>query len=775
MFDNNQNGTESQGFESQNNGFYGDSGVENVTKKAGKGKKAAIISGVTAAVVVGGGATAYACSDFVKNQVKLRTMKAENYYAWVCEENAETFAKSVSESYKKGLEDYGKGSSASVYVGYDVSDDVKELFLTEVLGEDYKSETDDESQVLIDVVNNIESLKVGADIQQKKLLGSYNAYAQLNGDNILSIEAVQDMENFDFFLRIPELTEKWLGAELGESLNDEISDELGFYGSNTDYVELYKDILENPEKFLSPEDIETEVKRYVNVWNETVSDVELEKSEEIDICDISVKYTVAEVEINEKLADKLAVNMLKELKNDEIVKKIVTDKLEVMDKSEYKDSIQELIDDLKDEMDDKDYDNDDEITLRTYIDSMGVIRGFEVEAEDEFTVFAAVGKDGDEVRGEVYAKQGKEKSFSAELTATVSDKKFDGQIDIDIPHTEYDDDWNPETTFETYTLSFKDYEVVNEDKGYFNADVSIIIPDIDPIDLEFKSSGKEQEIAYAVKFDGKDYGKVTLGFSSEESAKVEKPDSSNAVMIDLENADDFDITTYVTEDDIKNWALDVCKKLGFSDDMLDELADAFTEGFMDEINGSGSGYDWDDDDDYDWDDDDWDWDDDDDDDDDDYSYSYDTYDGVKAADDEAYIRIDDKGYLYYMGYEDDALAGNAKNAKITGDGEYTVSVTTESELFKNRYADEKTDGIYLLEIRANSVEGIGDAEVTVKSIKIDGKDVEIKQQPVSNYSYGNYFDIELYYDGYEEDAVFDAASVGEWKTIEVTFEVKGLK
>lgn len=770
MFDNNQNGTESQGFESQNSS-YSDSGVENVTKKAGKGKKAAIISGVTAAVVVGGGATAYACSDFVKNQVKLRTMKAENYYAWVCEENAENLAKSVSEGYKKGLEDYGKGSNASVYVGYDVSDDAKELFLTEVLGEDYKSVADDESQVLIDMVDNIESLKVGAEVQQKKLLGSYNAYAQLNGDNIISLEAVQDMENFDFFLRIPELTEKWLGFELGESLNDEISDELGLYGSNTVFVELYKDILEDPEKFLSPEDIETEVKRYVNVWNETVNDVELEKSEEVDICDITVKYTVAEVEINEKLADKLAVNMLKELKNDEIVKKIVTDKLEVMDKSEYKDSIQELIDDLKDEMEDKDYDNDDEITFKTYIDSKGVIRGFEVEADDEFTVFAVVGKDGDDVRGEVYAKEGKEKAFSAELTATESGKKYTGQIDVDVPHTEYDDDWNPKTTFETYTLSFKDYEVVNEDKGYFNADVSIIIPDIDPIDLEFKSSGKEQEISYAVSFDGKDYGKVTLGFSADENAKVENPDKSNAVMVDIENADDFDITTYVTEDDIKNWALDVCKKLGFSDDMLDELADAFTEGFMRELEDNGSDYDWDDDD-YDWDDDDYDWDDDDD---DDYSYDYDTYDGVEAADDEAYIRIDDKGYFYYMGYDDDSLAGNAKNAKITGDGEYTVSVTTDSELYKNRYSDEKPNGIDVLEIRAYEVEGIGDAEVTIKSVKVDGKEMEIKQQPVSNYSYGDYLDIELYYNGYDEDAVFDAASVGEWNTIEVTFEVKGLK
>ena len=49
------------------------SGVENVTHKGGK-KAAAVAAGVIIAAGAGGGA-AYACSDYVKNQVKLLVCK----------------------------------------------------------------------------------------------------------------------------------------------------------------------------------------------------------------------------------------------------------------------------------------------------------------------------------------------------------------------------------------------------------------------------------------------------------------------------------------------------------------------------------------------------------------------------------------------------------------------------------------------------------------------------------------------------------------------------
>lgn len=82
MFNNDQNNYENQSLNEE----FSVSGVEPVTKKS-KGKKAAMIGGISAAVIVGGGAAAYGVSDTVKNQVKLRVSSPEKYYAWVTENN----------------------------------------------------------------------------------------------------------------------------------------------------------------------------------------------------------------------------------------------------------------------------------------------------------------------------------------------------------------------------------------------------------------------------------------------------------------------------------------------------------------------------------------------------------------------------------------------------------------------------------------------------------------------------------------------------------------
>lgn len=83
-------------------------------------------------------------------------------------------------------------------------------------------------------------------------------------------------------------------------------------------------------------------------------------------------------------------------------------------------------------------------------------------------------------------------------------------------------------------------------------------------------------------------------------------------------------------------------------------------------------------------------------------------------------------------------------------------------------------GFHNIEIKASGIEGAENSVLTVKSIKINGKEQEIKQQPVSIYNYEDSIDVELFYEGYEEDAVLDVSSIDEWTDFEVTFELSGL-
>ena len=594
MFKNDQN----NGFDnSQFDAAMSASGVENVTKKS-KGKKAALIGGISAAVVVGGSAAAYGLSDTVKNQVKLRMSKPEKYYAWVTEKNSESLGEILSENYKKRLDNYKKGADIDFSVYYEANDNVKDMIIDEMFGD----ADSDGTQKISDVIKNINKISVSGNVKSKSGKVNSNFGIDLDDDRIVSLDAVMDTDAMDYFFRVPELKEKWIGTELS-SVEDMIGSES---------VNMFRDIMKDPASFLSPEELEEEVNKYAGVWSSFVSDVQLEKKEEIDICDISVNYTVATVELNDKDLDKLELEFLKELKKDDIIRGIVVDKLKVVDDEDYEDDIQSEIDDVKEDLDENDYDKDTVIAIDTYIDATGTIRGLGIDVDDEQT-YMVIGKDGDSIRGEIKVTDDEgEVPLSVKLTAEENGKKYSGDITINYTEYSYKDDEDVENEA---VVKYDDFEIVNEEKCYVNGTVAINIPETDPIDIVLSSDGKEQDVNFTIRADGEDYGNIGIKYSVNYGVDVDIPDKSDAVMVDVEELNDFDFDDYVTSDEISEFIKSRLEKIGFDKEMAERVA----ESVEDDIYGSGSGSSWDDDDfdfdddeDFDWDDDeDFDWDDDD--------------------------------------------------------------------------------------------------------------------------------------------------------------------
>lgn len=592
MFKNDQN----NGFDnSQFDAAMSASGVENVTKKS-KGKKAALIGGISAAVVVGGSAAAYGLSDTVKNQVKLRMSKPEKYYAWVTEKNSESLGEILSENYKKRLDNYKKGADVDFSVYYEANDNVKDMIIDEMFGD----ADSDETKKISDVIKNINKISVSGNVKSKSGKVNSNFGIDLDDDRIVSLDAVMDTDAMDYFFRVPELKEKWIGTELS-SVEDMIGSES---------VNMFRDIMKDPASFLSPEELEEEVNKYAGVWSSFVSDVQLEKKEEIDICDISVNYTVATVELNDKDLDKLELEFLKELKKDDIIRGIVVDKLKVVDDEDYEDDIQSEIDDVKEDLDENDYDKDTVIAIDTYIDATGTIRGLGIDVDDEQT-YMVIGKDGDSIRGEIKVTDDEgEVPLSVKLTAEENGKKYSGDITINYTEYSYKDDEDVESEA---VVKFDDFEIVNEEKCYVNGTVAINIPETDPIDIVLSSDGKEQDVNFTIRADGEDYGNIGIKYSVNYGVDVDIPDKSDAVMVDVEELNDFDFDDYVTSDEISEFIKSRLEKIGFDKEMAERVA----ESVEDDIYGSGSGSSWDDDDfdfdddeDFDWDDDeDFDWDD----------------------------------------------------------------------------------------------------------------------------------------------------------------------
>ena len=555
------------------------SGVETITKKK-RGKKIAIISGISVAALAGGGVLAYNLSPLVKNQVKLRTSSPKKYYAWVNEENADELAKSIADSYSKTLDKYENGITEKFALEYTVSDEAKDAFLTEVLGSDYKDEVDEDTQQLLDIVNNIEQLKIGIDGSTKKSLMALNLYGELNNEELISLDFAGDFDQMALFARIPQLSEQYLGFSFGEILEEEEIDEKAF--------DIIKDVMDDPASYLSPSELEKEINRYVGVWNKSVSKVKIEKKEEIGIGDIDVKYTVATVKIDEKTGEKIRENFMEALKNDEIIKEIVVEKLGIVDEEEYEKTFEEDEEEDIDIDEDEDFDLDEEdeddkdekeqiVSFSTYIDAKGVIRGFSMSdnSDEKNDIRFIIGKDGNDVRGEFVAITEGNEQFSAILTADESKGSYDGSIDITVHDYDYDfnddDEWvvsDDKTT--NISVEFEDFKIVDEEKCYVEGDITLVIPDTDPIELNLESDGKSQTINYNIVIDDTDFGTISLITSTEDGFEADIPSMDEAFEID-ENFENDDIFSYVSEDDLVNFLTELCEKIGLPEELFTEV------------------------------------------------------------------------------------------------------------------------------------------------------------------------------------------------------------
>lgn len=731
------------------------SGVE-VVKKSKTGLIVgglAVLTAGAVAVVAGGGIAAYCLSDFVKNQVKLRVSSPESYYAWVYEKNADAAAKQISTAYAKSLDKIEAGQKTSLSLRYDLTDEARDFFIDEF---DLDRNSRDEER---GVVENLKNITIGADGSSKDSLVSGKGYIDWNDDRLVTADLAIDNSTMDYFVRIPELTDKWLAVE-AEKLIEENS-----YGdSEQEVIDAYKKAAQDPRSVISPEEIEELADRYIKVWNESVGDVKLEKKQTVTINDIDMNYTVVSVELTQQKFIEIGEKMLNTAKDDELLKEIVVDRLHQMDADEYAEAIDDAIENIKDDT----VDTETVLTLDTYIDAKGVIRGFGATTNNENEEFLAViGKKDSKVRGTCYLYDGSEEpEFTATLTAEESNKKYSGTLDFVI-----DED-------ESWSLDFNDFEIVDEDYGYFNATTVLNIKDYDDefsIPLDFSTDGHKQAVAGDIVIDGTNYGTLTLALGLETGAEPTLPSKDGACLITSENTDEF-WRDYVTQDEMEKFLTDLFKKLGINDKNASDYAADCAEDMY---------YDWDsyyddyDDDDFDWDDDD---DDDDDDEDwDDDDWDYDIAEGPSVEDGQAYLMVYDKemdNCFYGSGY--DYLSYGAKFADIKGDGTYTVSVSADTPEFRE-HSTALPDGISLLMLGCEGTKGAENAKIEIVSLDIDGKTYTVSKD-LTVETEDDYFAALLYggdmfslgeEDGYTQGA--DLSDVKTWKTITLTFKLTGMK
>lgn len=182
---------------------------------------------------------------------------------------------------------------------------------------------------------------------------------------------------------------------------------------------------------------------------------------------------------------------------------------------------------------------------------------------------------------------------------------------------------------------------------------------------------------------------------------------------------------------------------------------------------------------------------------------------VEAKSGDAYLAVNDNDWwIQYWGEKSDPLCYDAKVAHIEGNGEYTVSVTTDTDGYRYATTKDITDTLtpnglgFAAVIIKDGEQLMPYATITVDSVKVDGKEVKIDKKSYTNIEEGNLrsniynewvsdsslpadarcIDGDLMADG-APSAVNDGSysaqivekdSFKEWTTIEVTFTVSGM-
>ena len=515
------------------------SGVEVVKKKKNKFKIAAIVA-CAAAVLFGGSFAAYAFVPQVKNFVKLTFNSPEKYFAWVEKENTDEFAKIFDEM------DADEASGAS---NINISFDLNKESLNALTG----GSLDD---------NLGFSIPTKFEMNQKSAtIDGYitaNQNYTIDGKELLNYNLYQ--KDSKLYYQIPEISSSYICLDFNQIMSLAMQN---VDSENAEIAGIMSEIMSGAltgDEILSNDDIKTLYKRYYKILIDNVKTVDRSKNVKCEAGGVSCKLTKLSAHIDEGTLFEFAKDALKELKNDEIVIKLVTENFGVSE-DDYAAAIDQAI-----EMVGK-YNisgGDEMIIMNVFVDNKGDVVGrtFEFVEDDEIICtfgynFTSSGKNCGmnffvEAEGKKYFIDGSFKNDAGKYTGTINvSDKF--EIDVD---------------------KFRADE-------FIEGDVTLKLGNFgtDDITVSFSAEDDKQLINTDLNIKGINLGAVSV------SADSQTPDSmvvfnDQAAVYDMDNIDE-----YLNNINSNALGVNLCKILGIDEAYADTFMQGFMQGFSQSLNG----------------------------------------------------------------------------------------------------------------------------------------------------------------------------------------------
>jgi len=411
-----------------------------------------IIAGIGALVLVGACVLSYMFIPQVKNTVRLATLEPNEYLQTVIKDNCADLATSMTQQYDKNLQTYNMEDG----LAYDYNLSVK--LSDQLIDTLNQSMSESSGEALPD--NFPTKYDIKGNINAKDSLSSINMELFANDTSLISASVVSDVENEKIYAQVPELSEGYIYVTPQEQ-SEEDDYSYDFYDT---YAQSLEDFSLNganlAEKGIEGKQIGDTFIKYTNmIVDNLTGETTLEKDVEGSVVSVSYKYNKLSTKVSDADCLSIGNKILDEMQSDEVVKAIVMDNDGITTDEEYNQKILDLKDNLNESVTQSDATN----TLNTYVNSYGVICGFELveDATNEVVscMFAMDNLD--------YAIELKCDTTSMQIVANKNDKDtFTGTATI------LDDTNNLTLNFENVSLT---------DNGYLNGKFST---DISSFDVE---------------------------------------------------------------------------------------------------------------------------------------------------------------------------------------------------------------------------------------------------------------------------------------------------
>ncbi len=272
-------------------------------KKSDDGKKKYYIMGAIAVI-----ATVFLLCFCNTNTFKRMFYKPQDYYSYVEKKNAKKNLQQIGAWMDvAGVGEMDKTQGAESSVNIRLSDDIVDT-ISQTMGYD------------LSFISDV-SMSEKATVYDG-LAGS-NYSLTLGSEQILTVNTISDLKNNDLYLRIPELSDDYIRADLGEiSEYSGLEDKYDDLGGDEGALMKYMSVLES---LPAAAKITSVINKYTDIIFDDIDNVKRSGRETLDIGGVEQKCWILSVELDHKDLKKIAKNLREQLEDDKDVEKIITD------------------------------------------------------------------------------------------------------------------------------------------------------------------------------------------------------------------------------------------------------------------------------------------------------------------------------------------------------------------------------------------------------------------------------------------------------------------